>query len=131
MVAAREKIEKDRKKYVTPKRRTFHMSSSSSSLTSSSSNILGVTSSFQPDKYGILSAANRRLKSNVSSAIGQQESPIPQSIEVQLKALLTPSKTVDSFESIEMPIDDNYLKNANINSSEYLTKKMIKSTFIL
>ena len=110
-IASREKVEKDRKKYATPKRRTFHLNSSTGSL---GSNLSGL-GSFHSEKYGILTPANKRLKELNSSMIGGQE--VPQSFESQLKALIKPSKTVDSFEPLV--IEDYFSNEMNINSSKF------------
>ncbi len=61
VLAEQEKIEKDRKKYLTatPKRRVFHPASASSVADAFR---LGTGSSTGSDKYGILSPASRRLK---------------------------------------------------------------------
>lgn len=107
VVAAREKVEKDRKKYITPKRRQFHLTSASPSISALSS-----TSSIHSDKYGILSPASRRLK-NLNPASNPAQENSVQSIEVQMKALLTPSQTVDNFEPL---IPEDFFTISNINS---------------
>lgn len=107
VVAAREKVEKDRKKYTTTKRRQFHLGSSGlgfgGTCTLSSS-------SLQSDKYGILSPASRRLKN--LNPTGQPET-IQQSIEVQMKALLAPAQIVRNFDPL---VPEDFFSNMNINS---------------
>jgi len=119
VIAAREKIEKDRKKYATavPKRRTFHLTKTSAIVDtfrsgSSSSNVSsGLNSS---DKYGILSPASRRLK-NISQANNGGIEYGHESFEAQMKAILTPASTVDCFEQM---VPEDFFVNTNVNASE-------------
>lgn len=109
MVAAKEKVEKDRKKYTTAKRRTFHFTSSSSPLSS-----LNTSSSIHTDKYGILSPASRRLK-NLNLAGGAPQESTQQSIEVLMKGLLPPAQTVENFDPL---VPEDFFTITNVNSSD-------------
>lgn len=115
IVAAREKVEKERKKYATPKRRSFHPSNTS--MMSMSGSNLSATST--PDKYGILGPTNRRIKSVSILNASLQEQVISQTIDVQFQTLLKPSVTVNSFEPLS---DDFFTKKININSSKITIK---------
>lgn len=109
VIAAREKLEKDRKKYTNPKRRTFHLTTGNSAVDAFRSG--GVA---HADKYGIMSPANRRLK-NVSqggSSGGGHESN-QESFEDQIKGLLKPAETVETFEEI---VPEEFFLNTNVNS---------------
>ena len=66
VVASREKIENDRKKYPIPKKRTFHLTAMNAAVAAFAS---GSSSSIHSDKYGILSPVNRRLKNINASMI--------------------------------------------------------------
>ena len=115
VVAAREKVEKERKKYATPKRRSFHPSNTSL-MSMSGSNL---SSNSTPDKYGILGPANRRIKSGSVLNTSVQEQTVSQTIDVQLQTLLKPSLTVTSFEPLS---DVIFTKKININSSKLFIK---------
>lgn len=111
-IAAREKFEKDRKKYSTLKNRRFHMSPSGATLNTAITSVSS-TPLLHSDKYGILSPAHKRMQSagaNTSQNTMDTQTPIDQ----MLKTLVRPGLTVDSFEPLS---DDFYLKEANINSS--------------
>lgn len=107
VVAAKEKVEKDRKKYTTSKRRQFHFTSSSSPLSG-----LSTSSSIHSDKYGILSPASRRLK-NLNLAGGSAQESTQQSIEVLMKGLLPPAQTVENFDPL---VPEDFFTITNVNS---------------
>lgn len=107
VVAAKEKVEKDRKKYAPSKRRTFHFTSSSSPLSA-----LNTSSSIHSDKYGILSPASRRLK-NLNLAGGNAQESAQQSIEVLMKGLLPPAQTVDNFDQL---VPEDFFTITDVNS---------------
>lgn len=112
VVAAKEKVEKDRKKYTTSKRRQFHFTSSSSPLSG-----LSTSSSIHSDKYGILSPASRRLK-NLNLAGGSAQESTQQSIEVLMKGLLPPAQTVENFDPL---VPEDFFTITNVNSSKSLS----------
>lgn len=114
VVAAREKVEKDRKKYTTTKRRQFHLSSSNLGFGGSSTLS---SSSIQHDKYGILSPASRRLKNLNTTGVPET---IQQSVEVQMKSLLPPAQTVRNFDPL---VPEDFFSNMNINSSNLFFKQ--------
>lgn len=101
VIAAREKLEKDRKKFPTLKRRSLYISGSSVS-----------SSILHSDKYGILAPAQKRLAATAS--IGNQNLDPQITIEQQFKSLIKPAEKVESFEELS---DDFFTKQPNINSS--------------
>jgi len=116
VLAEQEKIEKDRKKYLTatPKRRVFHPASASSVADAFR---LGTGSSTGSDKYGILSPASRRLKAINQGNSGNNETvlSVQEPFDVQMKALLTPATTVDRFEQL---VPEEFFVNTNVNAGE-------------
>ena len=125
-VATREKAEKDRKKYTVPKRRPFQQASGMMNVATSALALLGSSansattgmlgggdavgsslSTLAPiDKYGILSAASRRNKTNMLSGGSSVflDGSSQQTLEMQLKALLKPAVTVENFD----PLPEEY-----------------------
>lgn len=115
VVSAREKAEKDRKKYTTPKRRTFHTTTASAAVSAFTGGVSS-SSSLHSDKYGILSPASRRLKSMSSpgnSSAGQAQDSSLLSIELQMKSLLVPPETVCDFDGIT---PEDFFTETNVNS---------------
>ena len=116
VIAGQEKIEKDRKKYLTatPKRRAFHPASASSVADAFR---LGTASSTGSDKYGILSPASRRLKAISQGNSGNNETvqSVQEPFDVQMRALLTPATTVDRFEQL---VPEEFFVNTNVNAGE-------------
>jgi dynactin 4 len=102
VVAAREKLEKERKKYTIGKRRIFH---TSSAVLSTGSTL----SSF--DRYGILTPVHKKL--NLSA--NHSEQGAQQSIEQLFKSLVKPAIPVESFESLP---EDIFTEPINVNMSK-------------
>lgn len=125
VISAREKQEKEKKKFPITKRRSFHTSnlSSNSGLTGLHTNInaisgSGITSSSSSisDKYGILSPVAKKLEANSSN---NQQLPI----EEHFRQLVTNPSTVDNFEPLP---SDFYTTSININSCKTLEKSSNK-----
>lgn len=117
VIATREKIEKDRKKYTMNKRRSFHLGAT----TSISGSHGGITASGSPsslhlDKYGILSPVTKRLQMQTIGSSGDSSAG-QMSIEQQFKSLITPAQTVDSFAPLP---EDIYTKPLNLHASKHL-----------
>ena len=119
IVASREKLEKERKKYPAIKRRQFNSPISSFSSTHANPNAItgtGIGSSSSllssSDKYGILSPAFKRVQS------GNLNQPAEQAIgiEQQFKSLVQKSTTVENFDPLS---DDFFTKNITINSCNF------------
>ena len=116
VIATREKIEKDRKKYTMNKRRSFHLGATTSiSGSHAAITASGSPSSLHLDKYGILSPVNKRLQMQTASSSGTDASAVQQSMEEQFKSLVTPAQTVDSFAPLP---EDLYSKPLNLHSSK-------------
>jgi hypothetical protein len=111
VIAAKEKLERDRKKYPLMKRRNFNLANTDLSSSSVGSNLStnSISSLLHSDKYGILSPLQKKLQS--TSAASEQVLA-----EEQFKALVKPSVVVESFESLP---SDFYSKELNINSSNF------------
>lgn len=107
ILSAKEKLEKDRKKYPTIKRRTFHLVSGSNTSSTSPSSLL------HTDKYGILAPAQKRLQLATSGSVQSNENQL--TFDQQFKALIKPAETVDSFEKLP---EEFYTKEMNVNSSK-------------
>lgn len=105
VVATREKLEKEKKKYPLSKRRTFHQS-----LSSTSPSQLGNVS----DKYGILTPVYKHLSSvSVSSNTGQTADVPLMSLEQQFKSLVKPAIAVESFDDSPSEL---FTQNIKLNS---------------
>ncbi len=121
-VASREKLEKERKKYPTIKRRQFNISGSSFSssnvnpnaITSSS---LLVSSFHQLDKYGILSPVYKKVTSS-----NIQPSNDSFNATQTFKSLIEKSITVEDFDQLS---SDFFTKNINVNTCKFLITKYI------
>lgn len=111
VVAAREKFEKDRKKYTSMKNRRFQITSSGTNLNA----ISGVSSSSSSisDKYGILTPIQKRQQQQQNPNQTQIDMLTP--LDKQLQSLIKPAETVESFEPLS---SDFYTQNININSSK-------------
>ncbi|CAF0759649.1 unnamed protein product [Brachionus calyciflorus] len=113
VIAAREKLEKDRKKYPNLKRRSLYISGSSSS-----------SSILHADKYGILAPVQKRLAATAS--IGNQNLDPQITMEQQFRSLVKPAQTVDSFE--ELP-EDFFANPPNINSITSINQRHANPDF--
>jgi hypothetical protein len=111
IIAAKEKLERDRKKYPLMKRRNFNLTSTdiASGTIGSSSSSNSLSSLLHSDKYGILSPLQKKLQ--ITTGSSDQVAA-----EEQFRALVKPSKVVESFESLP---SDFYNKELNINSSKF------------
>ena len=119
MIASKEKLEKERKKYTRVKKRQFNIASQSISSVNSNPNALtGVNvntsspnSSYQFDKYGILAPVYKRIQSSSSN-----QNNDPTNVEKQFNVIAEKAKAVDNFAPLP---DDFFTKNININSCKF------------
>jgi len=121
IVAAREKSDKERKKYATPKRRSFHPTTASLIGANLMSGI-----NTTADKYGIMGSVNRRIKSASTQNPAGQEQFSNQTVDVQLQALLKPAATVKSFDPLP---DDFYTKKINVNTITTINQRHANPEF--
>ena len=141
IVATREKLEKEKKKYPLTKRRTFHSaaalnSSASLSTTSLSSTVqvISATSGLDAtksgltsaDKYGLLAPVYKRL-TGANYGPSQAIDPL-MSIEQQFKSLIQPAVTVDNFD--ELP-SEFFNQPIALNSCKHKTYMMKQRPFFL
>ena len=110
MIAARERLERDRKKYPLLKRRNFTLASTEAS----SSNT--ISSLNHSDKYGLLSPIQKKLN------IKPEEPSEQRSIEEYFNSLVKPPKLVDSFERLSAEF---YSTEININSSKKMSLDLL------
>lgn len=136
MIAQREKLEKERKRYVITKNRRFHLSGSSGVGTNanaiSGTGIGGLISSggvsasllsHHTDKYGILGPLQKRQSSSaLAGAQAQAKIDMQMPYDQYLRSLVTAGETVDSFEPLS---SDFYTKEANISSSMFIFRILI------
>ncbi len=128
-IAAKEKLEKERKKYSRAKKRQFNIQNQSFVVSNSNINALtGVnantnsTGSFQFDKYGILAPVYKRIESN--SANQHNESI---NLDKKLNSLVEKAITTQNFPPLS---DDFFTKIININSCEYFYFAIFKLLII-
>jgi dynactin 4 len=106
VLAAREKLEKERKKYtIGGKRRIFH---TSSAVLSTGSNLSSL------DRYGILTPVHKKFNINTTH---HSEQGAQQTIEQLFKSLVKPAIPVESFDPLP---DDILTKPINVNMSKFI-----------
>jgi hypothetical protein len=127
MIASKEKLDKERKKYTRVKKRQFNISNQSLSaantnpnaLTGANVNANSSSSSYQFDKYGILSPVYKRVQSSISN----QNNDPSFNIEKQFNMIAEKAKTVENFAALS---EDFFTKNINMNSCKIFSFNLFK-----
>jgi hypothetical protein len=123
VIAQREKLEKERKRYATTKSgRRFHLSSAAATAAVSGTNVNAISGSgfvssaasslLSADKFGVLGPFHKRQTAATSAGGAKIDLQTP--FDEYLRSLVRPGETVESFEPLS---SDLFTKEVNISTS--------------